>query len=153
MENDQNWSKEQAHKWFAVDLNQLAWKLMEKADRTKSEDELLEHAAHTSMYHWLQVGEAINAQRAAWLLSRVYAVLNEPGQCFYYAEKCMDLTQANSFGDFDLAYAFEAMYRACLLNEEEEEAEEFKNNAEEAGKNIVRAEDREIFFKDFNFEL
>lgn len=146
--NTPNFDLKVAHQYFAVALNQLTWEYLAKKDREQKDNELMEHAAHSSMYHWLQVGKPVNEQRGAWLLSRVYAALDDGVQCAYYAIKCFNLTKEHELDGFDEAYAFEAMYRASLLNDEPEEAAAYKRLAEEAAQDIANEEDRKLFLKD-----
>ena len=55
------------HQKYAVGLNNLAWHLLGKEDRTEQDEEMLINAAHTSYYHWSRIGTAINLQRGHWL--------------------------------------------------------------------------------------
>lgn len=41
---------------IAAKLNGLVWMLLEKPDRTSSENDRLEWAAYASLYHWSEVG-------------------------------------------------------------------------------------------------
>jgi tetratricopeptide (TPR) repeat protein len=50
--------------------------------------------------------------RGEWLISRVYAVLQRPEPALYHARRVLDLCQDNGIGDFDLAFAYEALARA-----------------------------------------
>ena len=70
------------HRALARATNGRAWELLE-GTRTPIEDLELVHVAHTSLWHWLQVGDAVNEQRGEWLVSHVYAVLrrSEPRSC------------------------------------------------------------------------
>ena len=54
----------------------FTWTLLEKADRTEDESEVMIKAAHASALHWLQVGKPVNFARSEWQISRVYGVLN-----------------------------------------------------------------------------
>ena len=50
-------------------------------------------AASASLYHWLQIGTVVNAQRGEWLLARVYTVLEKPHPAMEHALRCQELTQ------------------------------------------------------------
>ncbi len=67
----------QAHEKFAKSLNGKTWDLLGKEDRTREEDELMVLTASASLYHWLQIGTAVHAQRGEWLLAQVYTVLEK----------------------------------------------------------------------------
>lgn len=149
MTEEERYSEEESHKKFAVDLNNLTWNLLGKADRTPEEDENMIHAAHASLFHWGVVGKPVNLQRGQWLVSHVYAVLNRAEPALHHAKQCMRLTEEQKLGDFDLAYAHEAMARAHAAAGNKSECEKYVQLAQEAGEKIKEKEDRDLFFNDF----
>ena len=66
----------------------------------------------------------------------------------WHARRCLELCEANGIGDWDLAYAYEALARAHALAGDGE-AEQWKSKAREAGDAIADAEDRKHFDEDF----
>src|SRR5687768_9557039 len=62
-----------AQRWFAVELNNLAWDLLDKPGRTNDETNRMLHAAHASVHHWLAAGNELNRLRGMVLLANVYA--------------------------------------------------------------------------------
>lgn len=149
MGEEKKYSEEECHKKFAVQLNNLVWTLLERKDRSKDEDEKMIHAAHASLFHWGEIGKAVNLQRGQWLVSHVYAVLNRPEPALYHAQRCMELTEAHNFLDFDLAYAYEAMARAYAVSGNKSECEKYIKLAKESGEKIKKKEDKKLFFSDF----
>jgi hypothetical protein len=139
---------------FAKTANQQVWKLLQKRNRTKEENELMIHAAHASSYHWLEVGAKINNQRGHWLLSRVYTVTKDAPNAIKHAKKCLKLTQKNlrDMKDFDLAYAYEALARANYLNRQSVYGKRYLDMARKAGEKIKNLEDKNQFFKDLKFK-
>ncbi|UCF70563.1 MAG: hypothetical protein JSW49_10260 [candidate division WOR-3 bacterium] len=136
------------HKRFAVGCNNRVWSLLAKETRSDEESEEMVHAAHASYYHWSKIGEPVNFQRGEWLISHVYAVLERSEQALHHAVKCLTLTEAHKFMDFDLAYAYEAMARAYAAAHSTTEAKKYLDLARKAGESIKREEDRKIFFSD-----
>ena len=68
--------KEKGHRFFAVELNNLAWGLVEARHELSSvEAERMLHAAHASCFHWLEVGSPLNHQRAQCLVACVHIKL------------------------------------------------------------------------------
>ena len=67
MSEDERLTLEEAHLWFAKSLNGATWDLLGKPERSVSEDEEMVLAATASLYHWLQVGSGVHAQR--WALA------------------------------------------------------------------------------------
>lgn len=137
-----------AERKLAVDTFNETWTLLEKANRTQEETDRMIHAAHASRYHWEQAGTVVNLVRGEWQCSRVYAVLGLSESARYHARRCLELCEANGIGDFDLAFAHEAMARASAATGAREEALQHLSLAEEAGGKIADAEDREHFVAD-----
>jgi tetratricopeptide (TPR) repeat protein len=76
-----------AHRWFAIELNNRAWDLVEKADRTDAETAEMIHAAHAAAFHWSKAGTEINAVRALNLLATVYASAGRAASASEYAQE------------------------------------------------------------------
>jgi hypothetical protein len=114
MKEDEIISNEQ-HRKLAADLFNQTY--IEKPNRTREDDTMMLHMAHASRFHWGMIGEPVNFSRGEWLLSRVYALLNREEPALYHAMVNMDTVQKYQIGDFDLAYAYEALARAYSLLE------------------------------------
>jgi DNA-binding transcriptional MerR regulator len=138
------------HRTLGVDLFNYTWQFLEKEDRTRDEDDQMVHAAHASAYHWLHAQGAgpANRARGEWQIARVYSVLGRGEPALHHAQRCLDHCLENGIGDWDLAFAYEALARAHKVSGN---AGEFRRNLElarEAGQKIVDAEDRELLEKD-----
>jgi len=105
----------ECHKRFPIDMLNLTWELLDKMDRTEEDDVRMVHAAHTSRFHWGEIGTAVHAERGEWQISRVSAVLSRPQQALRHAQRCLEICQYNDIGDFDIAFAHEAMARAYAV--------------------------------------
>lgn len=136
------------HKFFAKKCFNQTWDLIEKEDRSQEETDQMIHAAHASRYHWEFVGEAVNLARGEWLISRVYSILKRVEPCLYHAHRCLQITLSNDIKDFDLAFAYEAMARACDLAGDEVETAKYIALAKDAGADIVDEDDRKYFFNE-----
>ncbi len=134
------------HKKFAVDLFNLVWNLLDKKDRSAEEDDKMLHAAHASRFHWGEIGTPLEFERGEWQISRVYAVLNHPQAAIYHAQRCLELCEANEIGDFDLAFAYEALTRAFVAAGDTAQGEEYIQRAKQAGEQIEDTSNREYFF-------
>jgi hypothetical protein len=106
---------------LGVDLFNETWRLM----GSREDDELLLDCAHASRYHWSVAPECKpeNRARSAWLLSRAYVVAGVAEPALRYAERCLELCNESSIGDWDLAFAYEALARASLLAGDREAAD------------------------------
>jgi len=129
------------HKRFAAGLFNRTWDLMDKKDRTSNEDYEMIHSAHASRYHWEQIGTPVHFERGEWQISRVYSVLERAEPALYHAKKCLEICKANDVGDFDLAFAHEAMARAYKVAGNDAKRDEHLAKAEELGKKLEKKED------------
>ena len=133
---------------LAADLFNQVWSLLDKKDRTREEDDAMLHAAHASRHHWGRVGAPVNLARGEWQVSRVYAVLRRGEPAGYHARRCLEICEANKIGDFDLAYAYEALARAAAVERRSEDLERYRALARKAAEAIAKKEDRELFEND-----
>jgi DNA-binding transcriptional MerR regulator len=133
---------------LAIRYFNSVWTLMEKEDRTTVDDDLMVHMAHASRYHWGQVGKAENLARGEWQVSRVYAVQRRAEPCLHHAQRVLDICEENGIGDWDIAFAFEALARAHAIAGDTEAARAMTEKALEAVEKIEEDEDRKIVLAD-----
>ena len=151
MSEEKKYTKIEAHREFAKKTNHRVWELLEKKDRSPEEDEDMLQAAMTSLYHWKQVGTAVNDQRGRWILSHVYVALDKPQDAIKQAEKCQQITQSypEEMEDFDLAFAQEGLARAYAISGDLERAKKHHQLASDLGEVIKDPDDKEVFLGDF----
>jgi hypothetical protein len=138
------------HRKFAVETFNYVWDLLEKPDRSVEEDDSMLHAAHASRYHWEKIGKPVNLARGEWQVARVYTMLNRPKCALYHARRCLEICEQFDIGDFDLAYAYEALARAYAIDNKFIEYNYYLRMAQQSGEKIAEQEDREHFFEDLN---
>jgi hypothetical protein len=136
------------HRKTAINLFNEVWDLMEKAERTPEEDFLMIHKAHSSRFHWGEIGEPVNFSRGEWQISRVYAVLQRPEPCLAHAKRNLEIVLEHEIKDFDLAFAYEALARAYSLSGDSESKEMYLNLAKEASTLIAKDADRNVILQD-----
>jgi hypothetical protein len=143
---------EEAHRRFAKSCNTRVWELLGKSPRSPAENEEMLLAAQASLYHWQQLGAALNIQRGHWLLAHVYTILREPASAMKHATRCIELTKdhMSEMKDFDIAYAFEAMARTYALLGDVMNGKEYYDLALRVGQAIKDPEDKQIFIGDFS---
>ncbi len=124
-------------------LFNFTWTLLEKPDRGPDDTELMIHAAHGSLLHWLHAGGPINSARGEWLLARVYAVAGRASESLHHARRCLEQCRTHGIGDFDLAFAHEALARAHAAAGDADEARRHAQLARDAGEAIADDEDRQ----------
>lgn len=135
------------HRTLGIGLFNRAWQLMD-TDRTPDRDDELLATVHASAYHWLQVGSAENRARSQWQISRAYTVLGRGEPALHHAGRCLAICQEHGIGDWDLAYAYEALARAAEVAGDSRAAAVHLAQARAAGEDIADPEDREHFADD-----
>lgn len=136
------------HRKEAVTNFNAAWDLMDRKDRSNEEDILMIHTAHASRFHWGAIGTPLEFSRGEWQISRVYSVLVLPESALLHGLYCLDLCLSNDIGDFDLAFAHEAVARAQTLAGNQEEARKHHGLAVHAAEGIKSPEDRDYFLSE-----
>ena len=133
---------------IAVDLFNYTWTLLEKDDRSERDTDRMIDAAHASRFFWEDIGDPVHHARGEWQVSRAYAIAERGEPALYHAQRCLEICEENRIGDFDLAYAYEALARAHGVADEPEAAERYEARAREAGERIAEQDDRDLFFSD-----
>jgi hypothetical protein len=139
---------DQLHRKLGADLFNDTWALLEQADRTAEDDARMIHMAHASAYHWLQVGAPENLARSHWQCSRVYSSVGRAEPALYHARFALDICERHGIGDFDLAYAYEALARAYALTADSAESARWLAKARAAAADIAEQEDRDLLLSD-----
>lgn len=134
----------------AVELFNLVWNLLERSDRTESDDDRMLHAAHASRYHWGEVGAAEQQAVGEWQCSRVYAVLGRGEPALHHAGRVLDIARSDGVPEWVGASGMEAMARASAVTGDEAAAAEWTARARSAAMAIEDEdkEDREVVLGD-----
>ena len=136
------------HRVHAVATNYLVWDLLGAESRSPDDDERMVHAAHASAHHWRLAGEALHQARAEWLISRVYAVLGRADPARHHAARSLAICEEHGIGDWDVAFAHEAIARALAVAGDREGAAEEVTLARRLADDIAEDEDRELLLSD-----
>lgn len=141
---------EEWHKKQAINNFNYTWDLIDKNDRTKEDDLEMINAAHTSCFHWSKIGTPLNVLRGEWQISRVYSLLNMGDVALYHGKYSLELCENNGIGDFDLAFAYEAIARAHMVNKNLDEMNTYLELAKSTAENIAKEEDKDYFLSELN---
>jgi hypothetical protein len=154
MDDAKRYSEAEFHRQMAAALFNHTWELIEKAGRSPEEDIEMIHMAHASRYHWGQVPEhdAKNLARGEWQVARVHTLLRQADTAMYHARRCLEITEAAGIGDFDIAFAHEAVARAAAAAGDAATCQQHLRLAQQLGKLIAEEDEREIFFNDLGGE-
>jgi tetratricopeptide (TPR) repeat protein len=135
------------HKKMAMDLFNLTWDLIEKTDRTENDDDMMLYAANASRYHWSVVGTPLNFARGEWQISRVYAILGRSEAALHHARKSLSLCTEHQLGDFDLAFAYEALARAYHAAGNSDEQERYLSWALQTAEKVEQEDNKNWLLK------
>lgn len=138
----------EVHRRLAVELFNGTWDLMEKEARSDEDNLKMIHMAHASCYHWSLVGEPVNQARGEWQISRVYAILSQGESALFHAKASLAYCEKEKIGDFDLAFAYEAVARANGILKDEEQKDCYLLLARKASLDIDKVGDRDYFLKE-----
>jgi hypothetical protein len=133
------------HRAIGIELFNQTWALMDKPDRSVEENDAMLHMAHASAHHWRAEGSGAtpnNLARSEWQVSRVYTVLGRAEPAGYHARRCLEICQANGIGDWDLAYAYEALARAASMSGDLGAARQWADQARQV--DIAEDEERDL---------
>ena len=135
---------------LAAQLFNETWRLMEQEGRNRQDDDRMIHTAHASRYHWGQVPTVTPAHlaRGEWQISRVYTVLGRAEPALHHARRVLDLCRENGIGDWDLAFAYEALARAHAIAGDAGQARKYTDQALAAAKDIAEDGDRDLVLAD-----
>jgi DNA-binding transcriptional MerR regulator len=147
-ETDPKLSQEENRR-VGIALFNATWTLIEKENRSRDEDDAMLHMAHASRHHWAASGtDAAHLARGEWQCSRVYAILGRPEPSLHHARRVLDLCRENSIGDWDLAFAYEALARGHAVAGDAEQARAYTEQALVAAEDIAEDDDRELVLGD-----
>jgi hypothetical protein len=133
------------HRGLGVSLFNHVWTLLEVGSRTREQNDEMLHAAHASRHHWGVVGAPVNLARGEWQCSRVYSVLGRAEPAIHHGRRCLEICVEHGIGDFDLAFAYEALTRGYAVGGDAVEAGRHRALAEECRAAIADPDDRDHF--------
>jgi hypothetical protein len=147
MGKDPEFDLKVAHRWFGVEANNTAWKILDDAARSPARMETAIHRGHASLYHWSEIGTAAHRARGLCLLAFLYAELGDGASAERWARRCLEeMTAApDDMQDWDWAFGYEGLARAHAAAGEKEAARAMKAKARELGDAIADPEDKKIF--------
>ena len=149
MGEEQGPSLEENQQW-AIQLFNHTWELLNLDERTTDQIDEMIYCAHASRFHWGIVGAPVNFARGEWQISRVYSVLGRSEPALFHAHRCLDICDMHKIGDFDRAFAYEALARAYKIAGNDDECEKYLELGRNCGDRIRDEETKEVFFADLD---
>jgi hypothetical protein len=136
------------HRWFAVELNNGTWDLLEAGlseASPREEREQALYAAYASTYHWMQAGTVANHGRGEHLIASVAVAIGQLDTAARHATRQAELIAAHpgSFADWDVAFSAEVLARVAS-RAGDADAAELKERALRLAEAVADEEDRRI---------
>ena len=136
------------HRPIAIRLFNETWDLINH-DKSQEHDHIpLLEKAYASLYHWRQVGTNLNLVRGYWQVSRVHAILGQGDAAYFYGILGVELCEAEGFGDFDLAFAYESVARAEKCRGNSQSMTSWFEHGQAAAENIAKEQDKKYFLSE-----
>jgi hypothetical protein len=135
-----------SHRWFAIEMTNLAWDLAEKPARSPAEEETMIHAAHAAAIHWTQAGgTGLHSARADMLLGQVHALAGNGPQAMFHTQRSHAYFSTRETNDWELAFAHAVLANAGRSAGASATYVEHYRLAKVLGAAIANHEDKEIF--------
>jgi hypothetical protein len=136
------------HRWFAVELNNGTWDLLEAGlseASPREEREQALYAAYASTYHWMQAGTVANHGRGEHLIASVAVAIGQLDTAARHATRQAELIAAHpaAFADWDVAFSAEVLARVAS-RAGDADAAELKERALRLAEAVADEEDRRI---------
>jgi hypothetical protein len=136
------------NRWFAVELNNETWDLIdgglsEQSPRAEREHAL--YAAYASTYHWIQAGTVANQGRGEHLIATVAVTTGLVDVAGRHAARYAELIAEHpaAFADWDRAFAAEALARVAARTGATD-AGPLRAEAQRLAEAVADSEDRRI---------
>jgi hypothetical protein len=114
---------------LAKRLFNACWDLIEKENRTAADDLEMIHLAHTSRWHWGNVGGLKEIAIGEWQCARVHALVGHGNTAFMHATRAKELSADLPQPNFMSASASEALAFAAYIQGNLDEAKRYKAEA------------------------
>jgi hypothetical protein len=131
MSDDEKMTLNEFHKKLAIKTNGGTWSVLDKESPTKEELGQALELAHTSLYHWRQIGKPINIARGEYMISRVLSDMGKGDGALYHAERTLKLTEeSDEKADFDMGFAYEVLAKAYAAKGDKDNCKKYKEMAQ-----------------------
>jgi hypothetical protein len=136
------------NRWFAVELNNGTWDLIDNGlseQSPRAEQEQALYAAYASTYHWMLAGTVTNQGRGEYLIATVAIATGLLDVAGRHADRCVELIAEHpaAFTDWDRAFAAEALARVAS-RKGSADAGQLKAEAQRLAEAVENPEERRI---------
>jgi len=138
------------HQLFANDCFNKCWTIIDKKDKTAEDIENMLLLSYTSLWHWkqLQNCQPLNLSIGYWQISRAHVLAGQYQMARFFADKCLKVGLEKQLPPFYIAYAYEALARAEILNKNKKEAGEYLGKARQLSQQVTAEEEKHLLEAD-----
>lgn len=141
-----------AHNYFSKHCFNETWDFIDKDKLTNSEKVQMVSSAFASFYHWNNREDQTNQNLSVgyWQLSRVFAIVDDGANAMKFANLCLEISQNKDVGDFYLGYAYEALARAEMVNDNHSDMKKYLIEANAVCSNLKDKDEKDYLLADLN---
>jgi hypothetical protein len=141
-----------AHKYFSAECFNRAWDYIDKPVRSTSDGDRMLQLSMASLWHWTQREDCTptNLSVSYWQVSRAYALLRQADFARHYGQLCLDASQHPGVETFYQGYAYEALARAELVADNEDEMEKYLIQAHQLATLVNDPKEKKQLLKDLS---
>ncbi|MFW9907570.1 MAG: hypothetical protein ACFFEF_03270 [Candidatus Thorarchaeota archaeon] len=150
MPEEEKFTLNEFHKKMGAKTNGGVWGFLDDSTPTTAGFEDALEMAHTSRYHWRQVGTLTNDVRAVYMIARVYAHMGHGDSAMHYAKIMLGLAKkaekedAANWKSFDMPFVYEAMAKSYAAARKKDECKKFRKMSQDLINNLTDKQDKEI---------
>jgi hypothetical protein len=141
-----------AHKYFSAECFNRAWDYIDKPGRSTTNADKMLQLSMASLWHWTQREDCTptNLSVGYWQVSRVYALLRQADQARHYGQLCLEASEREGVEPFYRGYAYEALARAELVADNEDEMEKYLIQAHQLATSLADPKEKKQLLKDLS---
>ena len=137
-----------AHRFFSAQCFNLTWELLDKPDRSPTDNMTMFLRSAASLWHWTQRPDCTrqNLSIGYWQMSRVLATTGQGQLAKHFGTLCLEAAPKED--SFCRAYAFEALARAASILQDHDEVARCVAQVQSLAGQVEDVEERALILAD-----
>lgn len=139
-----------AHEYFSKHCFNKTWDFIDKTEHTNQEELEMLATAFASFYHWQNRTDQTNENLSVgyWQLSRVFSLIGDAPNALKFGRQCLAISKFDDVGNFYLGYAYEALARAEMVNNNIVKMDEYLTEANNICSNLKDKDEKKYLSED-----
>ncbi len=141
-----------AHAYFAKHCFNKTWDMIDRPERSESEEDEMLQLCLASLWHWTQREDCTitNLSIGYWQAARVFALLRQADNARRYANLSLEAASKEGVEPFYRGYAHEALARAEMVAGNVPGMEEHRARAEQIAATLPNSEEKQQLTQDLS---